>query len=282
MTEYTIKPGWLVSLKTRLVGGVSYQTEDLGQEREGAALTSEWRTKKHVDDVAELERATDTRSKSRSLIAGACIQTPFGLLCPEDQGEALASRLADAQRLVTEHNASAAYTRVELYILRGRIASDDREAVRAIFSDIRQAVSEMQAGIAALDVAQIRDAAQRARNLGRMLDAGQAERVNKAVDAARKAARVMVRQIDDAGQASLDAVMLEVSTKPIDDLRFAFLDLEGGDSGPDGVPAVPAVPVAPADVRAVDMSATADSESDSAAPSAAPVGLAVAELEFAA
>jgi hypothetical protein len=253
----------LVSLKTRLIGGVRYDTTDLGTERDGVRVDEKWETVKHVDDVQELERASKARSKARSLIAGVCIKTPFGLLCPECDGELLESRLSESLTVCAAHNAAAVFSKVDIWVLRGRVAADDREAVRAIFGELRDLVGELKAGIKACNVDAIRDAAGRAKALGRMLDKGQADKVNKAVDAARKVARAMVRQIDERGQAVLDSVLLEVSTKPIDDLRFAFLDLDG-DGGPgDGLPAAGAD--LPAARGAVDLD-------DTGADAGGPVG----------
>lgn len=266
---FTIKPGWLVSLKTRLVGGVRYQTTDLGTERDGERVDEKWETVKHIDDASELKRASETRSKARGFVAGVCVHTPFGLLCPESDGELLEARLSEALDLCSLHNAGARFTRVDLFVLRGLIARDDKQAVRAIFSDLRDLVTDLKAGIKACNVEDIRAAASRAKQLGRMLDSQQADKVNRAVHAARQVARAMVRQIDERGQAVLDTVLTEISTKPIDDLRFAFLDLDGDtDGGPtDGLPAG-GVPVA---ARGVDLS-----ESEPTSPTAT-IG---AELEL--
>lgn len=232
MQTYTIKPGWLVGLKTRLVGGVSYKTEDEGRERDGRREESRWKTTKRVADKVELDAATDTRNRAAALVRGACIATPFGLLCPDDLSEFLEGRISDAERLVREHNSGAVYTKVEIFTIKGRIASDDKAAVKAIFSDVRQSIDDMKAGIKSLDVGAIRAAAQKARNLGAMLDRREADRVGLAVKAARKIARELVRRIDQ-NEALADWRLSDISTRPIDDLRFSFLDTsdpENGDS----------------------------------------------------
>lgn len=239
MENYTIKPGWLVGLKTRLSGGVKYFTEQQGTEREGRSEQSKWSTTKRVSDRVELEAATETRNRAAAYVRGACIATPFGLLCPDDQLAFLESRIQSAESLVAEHNAGAVFTRVEIYTIKGRIASDDKQAVRAIFSDVRASLDDMKAGIKALDIGAIRAAAQKARNLGQMLDSREADRVSLAVKAARKIARELVRRIDQ-GEALADWQFADMSTRPIDDARFTFLDTSE-DTGEPDAGAVPAV-----------------------------------------
>ena len=65
---YTIRPGMLVSCKTRVRGGVQYQREDLGSHQEGEAEISEWKTTRNISDKEELERAVKVRSQCIGLI----------------------------------------------------------------------------------------------------------------------------------------------------------------------------------------------------------------------
>ena len=71
--------------------------------------------------------------------------------------------------MADEFNTSAKLTRICTFALVGRIVPDDLEAVRALNSEAADLLATMAAGIGKLDATAIRDAADRARALGRML-----------------------------------------------------------------------------------------------------------------
>ena len=225
MDRYNVRPGLLVALKTHLKGGVSYQTTDMGRTENGETVCTRWETEKTVTDAAELERATVARNRASSLIRGACIPTPFGLVCPTDREAALLSACDRARAAVADHNATANYTRAEVFVIIGRIAANDGDAARAILGDVRDALELMRAGIRDMDPDAIRDAASRARSIGRMLDETQGDRVTEAIKAARKAAREIAKATED-GAANVEAFRLKTNTEPLDALRFAFLDID--------------------------------------------------------
>jgi hypothetical protein len=80
----------------------------------------------------------------------------------------------------------------------------------------------MAAGVQAFDVAQIRDAANRAKNLATMVTPDNSARLQKAIDAARSAARQLVKAGETAAR-ELDTRALRAITEG----RTAFLDLDG-------------------------------------------------------
>jgi sugar phosphate isomerase/epimerase len=230
-----LKPGILVSLKTTIKGGVHYEHKPLKPLEEaqsegavaqaGTAEIARWETTRIIDDPDEYERAKTARAKARSLISGVCVHTSFGLLCPESLEPELNQALADARRVAEEHNSSAGVTSVCVHVLKGRIASTDEEATRAIASEVTTLLEEMQRGIRQADPKIIREAANRARELGAVLDIERAEKVSKAVEAARSAARAIVRRVEKNGEDA-ELVIQELTQAPIDVARFAFLDFE--------------------------------------------------------
>jgi DNA primase large subunit len=231
-----LKPGFLVSLKTSLTGGVSYSRIDLDAERpEGGAELARWETLRKIEDPDEHKRATKVRSAARALIESVCVKTAFGLLCQESKSAELDEKIQSAHALVDAHNQEAHWTHVRVYALRGRIASTDEEAVKALSSEVRELLDEMTAGIRRVDVAAIRDAASRAKKLGQILDADQAAKVNRAVEAARDAAKQIVKNLELDGAEAVRAVA-ESMSGPIEQARFAFLELE--ESIPSAPPAV--------------------------------------------
>ena len=254
-----LKPGLLVSLKTSLEGGVTYERRDLAVEADPnldadpvvvvdteatvpadqpKADVARWETTRVIEDAEEHKRAVTARNAAGRAIRSVCTATSFGLLCNQDREAVLDKAVAEARALVDAHNATAKHTRVSVYVLKGRIASTDEEAARAIASEVRGLLSEMEAGIRRLDVEAVREAASRAKKVGAVLDETQAKLISEAVVAARDAARQIVRRVEGDGEAA-EKVLAELSTSAIEKARFAFLDLEEGAA----VEALPAVNV---------------------------------------
>lgn len=240
-----LKPGILVSLKTELHGGVRYERRDLTvadtEIPNDAADVARWETKRVIDDAAEHERAVKARSALSTMIRSVCSATAFGLLCPQDREADLDRAIEQARKLADEHNAGASLTQVHVYVLKGRIASTDEEAARAIASEVRGLLDAMADGVRRADAATIREAAKRAQQVGAILDGAQAEQVTEAIEQARKAARAIVKRIEKDGEEAA-AVLRDLSTASIERARFAFLDLDIPDVAA-SAPAMPAIDV---------------------------------------
>jgi len=242
-----LRPGVLVSLKSAVSGGVSYSRTELDASApEDGRKIERWETTKVVEDPEESEAARKARSKARSEISKVCVQTAFGMLCPEADEEALSKAIERAHALVADFNATARTCRVSLYVLRGHIATTDEEAARAIGDEVAQLVSAMSAGIDAVDVAAIREAADKARALGAMLSAEQQETVGEAVKAARAAARTLAKRVEKEGEEKA-LVLADIKRGAIEKARMAFLDLDDA-SGP----ALPAETMPTANLQRVD------------------------------
>lgn len=226
-TVSTLRPGLLVSLKTSVTGNVSYSKIDIEPERklDDGSTYAKWDTEKRVQDAAEHEEAIKTRSKCRSLITGVCSKSNFGLLCPEDKSDVLFARLREAQDLAADFNSRASLTKIEVFIIAGRVAQDDVSAVRAINSEVRDLLSEMERGLQRLDVSVVRDAANRAKSLGSMLSVDAKKRVEEAITVARSAARKIVKAAEE-GVAEIDQATLA----KIRQSRAGFLDLSDEDA----------------------------------------------------
>ena len=229
MATSIIRPGFMVSLKTSVQGGVAYQRTDLdasGVDATGTAAVARWETTKIVADPAEHDKAVGVRNKARSLISKVCVPTAFGLLCPEAAEGDLLAAVAEARALVREHNDSASRTTVGLYVLTGKIASTDEENARAIGEEIRGLIAGMSSAIDRLDPEGLREAASKAQKVAAMLAPEESEKVGAAVQAARKAARDITRRvIKNAEPAAM--VLLDIQRGAIEQARIAFLDLDG-------------------------------------------------------
>ena len=219
----TLRPGLLVSLKTSLAGNVRYtrQTVEEDHRVDGGALRGAWETTRVIMDPREHELAGKVRSRCRTIISAVCAQSAFGLLCPESDADRLVAAVKEARDLADEFNAQAQLSRLSVYVITGRVAPDDVEAVKAINSEVRELLASMEKGLANLDVKVVRDAADKAKQLGAMLTPDAAARIQIAIDAARSAARRIVKAGETAAQEIDQATLRKIAEQ-----RTAFLDLD--------------------------------------------------------
>lgn len=258
-----IRPGLLVSLKSTLRGGVSYERVDIntGEKLADGAEVSEWKTKRIIEDKEEYDKATKVRAASRSLITKVCSSTSFGLLCPNDQEGALDEAIKAARKLCDNFNDQAKHSRIGMWVIKGRVASDDAEAARAITQEIGELTEKMNAGIAAFDPKAIREAADRARELSTMLSDEKKAKIDGAIEQARKAARTIVKRIEKEGE-DRSVVMLDIQRGQIESARVAFLDMSGDSGEVEALPAVAGQRFADLDVGSDD-NTTSDTGSTS-------------------
>lgn len=293
MQTSIIRPGLLVSLKTTIRGGVNYQTQTIEPDHaEGSARVAEWRTRREITDAAEHASAIKARSAARTAIVRACCPSSFGLLCPTANEAALRDGISAAMRIADEFNRSAIYSRIDCYVITGRIADSDENAARAIGAEVRDLLDAMQRGIAAADPAAIRDAANRARSVSAMLSADARASVSAAIAEVRSVARDIVRRVEREGESAA-GIVEGLQLRALDAARFAVLDIadDGATDAPADVQPIiaPAIdlPAAPTDALAGDAAddampaAPADDGTDDAAPMlAAAAPLAFPAIEW--
>ncbi len=240
MKSILIRPGLLVSLKTTIRGGVSYDKREIEPEHliDGTATVATWETTRRVQDAAELERATVARGKARTAITRACIPSSFGLLCPVANEDKLAEGIAEAQDIADAHRRTAFCTRLDVYVITGRIADNDEQAMRAVGSEIRDLIGAMESAVRAASPDAIRDAANRARALNGMLGEETQKKVSAAISEARKVARDIVSRVDKAGERAADVVE-GLKLEALAGARFAVLDMLGENEMPAETEAMP-------------------------------------------
>jgi hypothetical protein len=135
--------------------------------------------------------------------------------------KALGEAISQAQELTAEFNASAKVTRVDVFVMVGRIAEDDLQATQAINREVSDLLAQMERGVRTLDVEAIRDAAKAAKALSGIIQPEASERLSKAIDSARNAARLIVK----AGEAAAVEVD-QAAIRAITESRTAFIDLD--------------------------------------------------------
>jgi hypothetical protein len=223
-TTSTLRPGLLVSLKTSVVGNVKYRKHTLDASdapaEEGSSV-ARWETERTIADVAEHEASQQTRSKAQALVRGKCTLSAFGLLCPEDKEGELDAAIEEANKLVAEFNKTAKLARIAIYVIKGRIAADDVQAVKAINSELNDLMIKMQEAMQNLDVKGIRDAANRARSVSNMVTGDVLARASIAIQTAREFATKIVKA-GEIGSIEVDRIAVDKITS----MRMAFLDLD--------------------------------------------------------
>jgi hypothetical protein len=228
MQTSTLRPGLLVAVTTSIRGNIRYWTTDLGTTTTvDGAEESRWETNRVITDKAEQERASKARSLARSAVQSVCAQSAFGLLCPEAKRDALDSAVATARSIVDEFNSEASVTRVAFNVLCGRIAPDDAEAIRAINAEMSDLMAAMAEGMRNLDVTVIRANANRMKAVGQMLSPEMQQKVQAAIDIARKTARDAVKAAETGAQEVDRAAIAKVMES-----RTMFLDI--GEAAPIG------------------------------------------------
>jgi hypothetical protein len=220
LSTSTLRPGLLVSVKTSCRGNVKYDKRDLDEHRNENTEVATWETTRTIADAAEFDAAKKAQSKARSIIASVCSASAFGFLCREDKADELEAAIRDAQYVVDAFNDTARLTRVSVYVIAGKVASDDEAAVRAINSEVRDLLDKLADGIRNSDVKTIRDAADKAKSIGKVLSPSAQTDVEFAITVARNAAKQIVK----AGEAA--AVEIDtLAIRAITDARTSFLDL---------------------------------------------------------
>lgn len=227
-----IRPGILVALSVRMSGGVTYRRKDIekGVDENGSSH-AKWETERVILDAVEHELAVKVRGSVRYTVAKACANTGFGLLCPTADESVLDEAIAEARKEAIEFNAGARTTKIDMFVLKGRIAATDREAAAAITAEVGALLGEMEQALKGADVEAIRDAANKAKSIGLMLDGDAGDAVSDAIKAARKVARQVVKRVEK-GAEDAETVIREVSPEAfaaVNAARFALLDTVSGE-----------------------------------------------------
>jgi hypothetical protein len=221
----TLRPGYLVAVKTSVKGNVTYSKQDLEfLKLDDGASKTKWETERHIKDEAEQERASEVRAKARSLIASICSTTDFGYLCPVTRKADLDDAAKQARQLVADFNATSRVTRVKFQFFTGYVADNDESAVKAINEEVRGLLDEMREGLENLDVDRVRLAAGKATQLGQMLAPDAEVRIQLAVKSVRDNATRIAKAVKSGEQAAI--VIERAALTRIAEARTAFLDID--------------------------------------------------------
>lgn len=219
----------MVGLKTSLDGGVNYERVDTEPEHTngGGEAIAKWETTRKIADPIEHAEAVKVRGKARALVSALCASTDFGLLCTVSQREQLLAAAAEAKALCEVFNATSKHSKVHVYVSEWCPAGSLGDTARGIAGEIAELMANMETGLAQADPEAIRKAANRAKQIGAILDDKQAAKVTLAIESARKAAREIVKRVEKEGEDATKVLAdLGAQRAAVEMARFAFLDLE--------------------------------------------------------
>ena len=232
-TTQLLRPGFMIALHSSLKGGVHYKVTPLVSEESRESVVDdntaveEWKTRKTVDNVEEHEAAVKVRGAALYLIRKHCIKSPFGLLCPEVNEAALDSGVVEANLLRDDFNEASLFTKIELFVMKGRIATSDEQAAKAIAGEMRNLLAEMSQAIKSLDPEAIAEAATKAKEMSQMLAEEQQEKVSAAIETARAVRREIAKNLKRKGQGAIEVAKdYRAQIASIEEARTAFLDFE--------------------------------------------------------
>jgi hypothetical protein len=223
MQEQTrvMRPGILVALKSRVSGGVEYQHSGVEEDEDGKV--KRWETTRVMEDPEERKAAGDALQKAVRLVNSLCTRTTFGLLCPVDREAELDAAVVQMREACRVWNAQATYSFIYASAIKGRIADNDEEALRAIVEEATEVLERMDKSLSDADLKQIRKAADDAKALSAMMTPESAGQLTAAYEAARRAARAITKKAGDMDARVADA-LIEVQQEAFNKARFAFLE----------------------------------------------------------
>ena len=189
--------GWVLNLRSKVVGGAEYDRKQIGLEEAGATPPADgeevraFQTVARVADPEEYKRAKAVRGKAVAKIWYGCTFTEFGLFCPEDKIAELKVKVAEARAEVAAFNKGARHSRVVLRVLPSRVLPEESGDVAL---EVEEAAAEMEAVAESDDVVATRKAALRVQGLTTILTASLADNIMGKVRAARAAANAVAAE----------------------------------------------------------------------------------------
>jgi hypothetical protein len=209
------------------LGGVSYRQRDKVVTAETAVrLEAEWKGEKTVYNKDELKMGSNILARCSRAVAEECYPSALGMICPIDRESALQEIVDRCRTEVRDFNAKSVFTKLEYQILIFKFSQDQASlSADLILNDIQATFADLKDAIEKMDYKQIRDTLVRFRGLEKVLPAGTAEKLESAVEQARKIARDIKRRVEKKGE-QIEEIRTEISTNEIDLARIAFLETE--------------------------------------------------------
>lgn len=187
----SIEDCYLVALRCRLTGGITYSRRDISAEAIGAGEERRWETIRTVADRRELMAAQALRASIRRRIARVGTSTAYGLVVPASRARELADVIAAVRREVDAHNGAVQHARLEADALVARVSASDPHARQAITRDMAGYVESLIAAAEAGHREAIRTAASAIRRYIALFSATAQAEISALVTTARREARAI-------------------------------------------------------------------------------------------
>jgi len=228
MKMQTLRPGYWVILNTTIASkNVKYNRVELEAEHitDEGTQRAKWEQTRVVLDPAEQKAGIQARGLARSAIIKPCSWNEFGYMVSEENLPKLREAEIEAKRIAEEFNRTAALTRVNVYVIAAKVASNDVEAMEKINGELREYFDDIQSAVKALDYEAIRENVTRLAKMEGMLSDDVRESTNAAIKAGRKIANDIAKAVREKAEVAAIKIDSELTTK-IETARAMFLDLD--------------------------------------------------------
>jgi hypothetical protein len=156
-----MKPGILVVQNIRISGGIHYEREEEESYFEEQSHIKKWRTTSHIYNVAERNRAQQTKTEMYTLIKNQCIKTPVGFICREDNKDKLNEAFLKAKQKEKDFNSSAETCKIISHCACFEIKEDNYQTISAISDQIAEVAEKVSKSITQDDLTTLKSSARR-------------------------------------------------------------------------------------------------------------------------
>lgn len=235
----------LVGVGIHRTGGVSYDRKLLEEKTLGDSEYRRWETEKTIRDAEEFSAAENLASSMRRKVGRLCTRTSFGFVLAADRERELDELLEVIRDEARAASLTLRTCSLSVSFVKGRIASSDTEAARAMVREVNVFLADLKAAIDAADAKLIREVLASAKGLDQVLAPDVATPLQEAIQAARAAAKLIIKEVVKKGEDAAD-VLASLDLGAIESARMLFLELDNTEAV--AVPAVDASRFASVDV----------------------------------
>jgi len=228
MATVTMRPCYLVVIRTEVEGGPKYTHEPISSTEGGedTPAVKKFLTTAITQDPEEYKRANQVRGKARGIVESECLASNvFGHILPLTKKDALDAAVKEAEERIEYFNAGSKTCHISLHVTTGMIAESDEKATKAMAAEMRGIMESIEAGISEADVKKIRAGADAAKEAGAALDEATSRKVTAAVEEVRSIANQIAKKLVRKATDTAEFVQ-KVQLKAFKEARFSFLDFE--------------------------------------------------------
>ena len=216
MRRIPLKPSILILHDVSLTGNVSYKTTSREEETNGKNELVKWETTREIQDKPEHDRARALRARIKTALKTATkgAISDIGLFAPDipQTFEAITEAEKEIIQQVDEFNSGAYYSRIYSQIITFQITSDNAQALQAISQMITNGLTDLKAAVKAANPDAIRDVLKEMKGLDALLPDAKSEELKKLMDAMKKKARDITKEIKKAGRQLDESELMKFTT----------------------------------------------------------------------